>query len=185
MSTKRIKVFLDSSVLVAGMASKTGSSHMVLALAEAGVIEPFICEQVVTEVIRNSEKKLPALLPYFYALFKVIPFRLKDPSPENLCLAVNLINEKDAPILAAVVSAKTHWLLSLDRHFLNISPGSVPFKISTPATFLRLSSVIHHKNTCVSSKAFIAQSSPGYPGAAGHQNRGILRPVLLRFPVLS
>lgn len=35
---RRIKVFLDSSVIIAGLASASGGSHKVLALAELGVI---------------------------------------------------------------------------------------------------------------------------------------------------
>ncbi len=137
MSTRQIKVFLDSSVLLAGVASKTGSSHIVLALAEAGIIIPFICEQVVTEVMRNAQKKLPALVPHFYSLFKIIPFRLKEPTPQDLRLALTIINAKDAPILAAAVSAQADWLLSLDRHFLELTPETVSVITGTPSIFLK------------------------------------------------
>ena len=31
-----------------------------------------------------------------------------------------IINEHDAPIMAAAISAKVNWLLSLDKHFLTL-----------------------------------------------------------------
>lgn len=52
-------------------------------------------------------------VPYVYALFKKLPFKITDPVEEDLALAKKLINEKDAPILAAAKTGKVDWLLSL------------------------------------------------------------------------
>lgn len=118
MSMKRIRVFLDSSVIIAGLASKKGGSYEVLAMAELNVLLPCICEDVVSEVFRNVQKKLPGSVPYVYALFKKLPFKIIDPADEDLALAKKMINEKDAPILAAAMTGNVDWLLSLDKHFL-------------------------------------------------------------------
>lgn len=134
---KPIKVFLDSSVIIAGLASTTGGSHKVLALAELNLISPCISEEVVCEVLRNAQKKLPNSLAHFYTLFKTLPFKIIDSTDKDLKYAKTLINEKDAPILAAAIYGQVDWLLSLDRHFLTADlQGKVNFTISSPKEFL-------------------------------------------------
>ncbi|AEG15994.1 protein of unknown function DUF132 [Desulfofundulus kuznetsovii DSM 6115] len=138
MSIRQIKVFLDSSVIIAALASSTGGSHEVLALAELGIIVPCISEDVVGEVLRNIQKKLPGCMDSYYVLFKTLPFKIVDAASEDLEYASSLINEKDAPILAAAISGKVDWLLSLDKHFLNSDlKGKVNFAIGTPGDFLQ------------------------------------------------
>jgi putative PIN family toxin of toxin-antitoxin system len=134
---KQNKVFLDSSIIIAGLASKKGGSYEVLTLAELKIIIPCISENVVSEVFRNIQKKLPGSTPYFYTLFKKLPLKIIDPLDEDLARARKLINEKDALILAAAMSGKVDWLLSLDRHFLKTGlEGKVGFKFGTPGEFL-------------------------------------------------
>ena len=57
MNMKPIKVFIESSVIIAGLVSKRGGAYEILILTELGIIIPYISEQVVYEVIRNVEKK--------------------------------------------------------------------------------------------------------------------------------
>jgi putative PIN family toxin of toxin-antitoxin system len=135
---RQSKVFLDSSVIIAGLASNTGGSNEILVLAELGVIIPYISEDVVSEVVRNIQKKLPGSIAFFITLFKKIPFKMIEFSERDLDFAKTMINEKDAPILAAAVSGKVDWLLSLDKHFITIKyKGELDFVISTPGEFLR------------------------------------------------
>ncbi|MEW6424916.1 MAG: PIN domain-containing protein [Bacillota bacterium] len=76
---KQTKVFLDSSVIIAGLASKKSGSYEVLTLAELKIIIPCICEDIVREVFRNVQKKLPGSAAHFYALFKKLPFKNNRP----------------------------------------------------------------------------------------------------------
>lgn len=142
MSMKQIKVFLDSSVIIAGLASKKGGSYEVLAMAELKLVLPCICEDVVSEVFGNVQKKLPGSVPYVYALFKKLPFNIIDPSEEDVSLAKRLINEKDASILAAAITGNVDWLLSLDKHFLKADLMDLKgkkdiFQICSPGEFLK------------------------------------------------
>ncbi|MBS3947977.1 MAG: hypothetical protein KGZ57_06710 [Dethiobacter sp.] len=71
-------------------------------------------------------------------IFKRLAFILADPAADDLILAKTLINEKDAPIIAAVITSKVDWLLSLDSHFLNKDwEGKLGFSTSTPGDFLQ------------------------------------------------
>ncbi|MEW6623036.1 MAG: putative toxin-antitoxin system toxin component, PIN family [Bacillota bacterium] len=135
---KQTKVFLDSSVIIAGLASKKSGSYEILALAELNIIIPYISENVVTEVFRNIQKKIPGGMAYIYPLFKKLSFRLIDPTKEDVEKAKKLINEKDAPVLAAAITGKVDWLLSLDKHFLKANMESkIGFQICTPGEFLQ------------------------------------------------
>ena len=84
MIMKQIKIFIDSSVIIAGLASKTGGSHEVLALAELKLIIPCISEDVVSEVLRNVQKKLPNCVAHFFTLFKALPFRIVDANERKM-----------------------------------------------------------------------------------------------------
>ncbi len=135
---KRIKTFLDSSVIIAGLASKTGGSHKFLLMAEYKIIMPLISEVVVQETLNNISKKMPQQYNLFYALFKKLPFKLVNPAETDTKKALTLINEKDAPILAAAITGKTEWLLSLDRHFLEPQLSDITgMNIGTPGDFIQ------------------------------------------------
>jgi len=56
---------------------------------------------------------------------------------EDIEHAASIINEKDAGILAAAMSAKVDWLLSMDKHFLKGDlTYQAPFAIDRPGDFL-------------------------------------------------
>jgi predicted nucleic acid-binding protein len=132
---KSNRVFFDSSVLIAGLASPDGGSAVLLAMAEMRLITPVISEMVVTEVIRNIDKKLPRCLPQYHRLFKSLPFEIADPTEDFIISARKLINEKDA-ILAAAMNAKIDFLVTLDRHFLKADLQKLPFTVCSPGELL-------------------------------------------------
>lgn len=134
---KKNRVFFDSSVLIAGLASPEGASGMLLALSEMGLIIPVISEQVVIEVIRNIEKKMPRHLPHYYKLFKILPFELADPTDELIKRAEGFINQKDTVILAAAMNSNIDYLVSLDKHFLNDNLTKLPFTVCSPGELIK------------------------------------------------
>lgn len=137
MNMKAIKVFLDSSVIIAGLASARGGSREILNLAELGFLIPVISEEVVREVTRNVERKLPDCLAHYYQLFRLLPFIMAEPGEERLVQAKGLINSNDARILAAALTARVDWLISLDKHFLALNSEKLSMKIGSPGEFLQ------------------------------------------------
>jgi predicted nucleic acid-binding protein len=135
------RLFLDSSVIIAGLASRTGASHAILALAELGLIRPVGCPYILTEVERNLAKKVPEFLPAYRRLMVNLNWRMvEDPAAEHVSLWLDLVPAKDAPVLAAAVAAAPHRFITLDtRHF--ISPPEVAersgLSICTPGGFLQ------------------------------------------------
>lgn len=139
MERRRWPVFLDTSALIAGIISPTGAAHEVLRLCEAKIIELVISRQVLIEADRNLSNKLPALVPdYRDLLRRLSPRIVEDPGREETERAAEVINRKDAPILAAALEARVDYLVTWNtRHFHSGSVKAfVPFKIVTPGEFL-------------------------------------------------
>ena len=133
-------VFFDSSVLFAAAASATGASRTIVVLAEIGFVKGVVSAQVLEEVERNLSRKAPAALPFYHQLIASLDLEVvNDPSPERVAECVQVIEAKDAPILAAAMEAKSTRLVSL-----NTEPFSVPEVVSfskliiqTPGEFIQ------------------------------------------------
>ena len=139
MDVKSWRVFLDSSVLVAGVISQTGASSAILDLGEAGEIIIVFSKGVLVETDRVFEKKFPGLVGEFRGFIKNLsPIVTADPTAQEIREAESVIDKDDAPILAAAKKVNVHYLVSLDtRHFH--APKARQYlrnPIVTPAQFL-------------------------------------------------
>jgi predicted nucleic acid-binding protein len=141
ISGKRLEVFLDSSVILAGIGSETGASGVVLDLCEAELMVPIISKQVVIEVDRAVSAKLPHLADKLRHYFSGIRFvMMEDPPVEKVRQAAQQVHLKDAPILAAAQAANADYLVTLDKkHFLK-AREKVQFvpPVLTPGELLRV-----------------------------------------------
>lgn len=135
------RLFLDSSVIIAGLASRTGASHAILALAELGLVRLVGCPYILMEVERNLAEKVPEFLPAYRRLMVNLNWQMvEDPAAEDVSPWLDLVPAKDAPVLAAAVAAAPHRFITLDiGHFIN--PPEVAersgLSICTPGDFLQ------------------------------------------------
>ncbi len=140
MQKQRPKVFIDTSALIAGIASSKGAARAVLQLAEIGLIELIVSRQVIVEADRNIEDKLPEMLNEYRKFIELIaPVLVDDPSHKEVAKYLAVINSDDAPILASAVATGADFLITWDRrHFIgkNIRVHS-NLKIVTPGEFLK------------------------------------------------
>ena len=139
--TPKIKVFVDTSVLISGLASSTGASGAVLDLCEAEVIQMVISRQVVVEADRNLLAKLPRLINRFrYFIDDLRPLMIDDPGPGSVRKAASIVGRKDASILAAARDGKVDFLITLDKkHFLSTrARKGAGVTVVTPSEFLRI-----------------------------------------------
>ncbi len=135
------RVFVDASVIIAGVSSRVGASHAIMALAELGLLRPVACPYVMDEAERNIQRKTPEALPRYREVQANIPWELvPDPTPEQVKMWVGVIVSKDAPVLAAAVIARPHRLVTLDTKDF-IEPAQVTarsgLQICTPGDLLR------------------------------------------------
>lgn len=121
MAKPRLKVFLDTSALIAGIASSKGAAREVLRLSEIGLIELFVSRQVIVEANKNIEEKLPECIQDFRTyLHTLSPILLDDPSEREVRRFASMTHPDDAPILAAASAADVDYLVTWDRkHFLD------------------------------------------------------------------
>ena len=136
----RPRVFLDTSALLAGLASPRGASNVIIALAEAGLLTLVVSEQVLVEAERNLQEKLPKAIPEYERLLSTCPLeRIADPSTRDVAKATGIIHRKDASILVAAKNAQVDYLVTLNRkHFLD-DPGvarTSGVRIGAPEDFL-------------------------------------------------
>jgi predicted nucleic acid-binding protein len=133
-----LRVFVDSSVLIAGAGSRTGASRAVLTMAEIGLFKLIVSRQVLDECERNLRKKLPAALPIFAELLATINLEiLPDPSLEEAARWETIIETKDAPILASAVLAAPDRLLTLNTKDFTLEVAAHSgLIIQTPGDFV-------------------------------------------------
>ena len=132
------RVFADANVLIAGADSRSGASRAVLMLAEVGLFKLVVCRQVLDEAERNIRKKLPKALNLFAELMAVLDLEImEDPEPADWQRWQNIIEAKDAPILAAAVAAQVDRFLTLNtRDFTSEVAAQSGLVIQTPAQFI-------------------------------------------------
>lgn len=137
----KIKVFLDSSAVMAGVISSAGAARVLLVMSENGQIETFISEQVIVESERSIAKKVPQALPEFRqtlkdANLKVVHNPTQEEIEENLSL---IADPDDVPILLAAMRTHVDYLATHNRkHFLNDPKVAekAGLKIGTPGDVL-------------------------------------------------
>ncbi len=139
-NTPEIKIFVDTNVLIAGLASAAGASATLLDLCEAGVTQMVISRQVLIEADRNFSDKFRLVDRFRQFIRNLGPLLVEDPATPAVEKAAKIIDRKDAPILAAALESKVDFLITLDKkHFLTQQARiKIPLKVLSPAEFLRI-----------------------------------------------
>lgn len=127
-------VFFDSDVIISGSFSQTGASHVLLQLAEVGIIQGVISSQVKKECRRNIRNKLPSALPAFEGFMAKDIFHCVNPSKTLLAKVNQAADPKDVPILAAAVTAKADVLTTFN--IKDYFPAADMISVLTPGELL-------------------------------------------------
>ena len=138
-----ITVFIDTSVLFSACLSKIGASALILGFCRKNKIKGYISRYVLSEVKRNALQKLNQLGKRrlnFYILQSNLNI-VDSPTPEEIKICQEVLNSKDAPILAAAVKNKVNYLITFNtRDFLlpKVKAFVKPLPILTPRDFVML-----------------------------------------------
>lgn len=120
MTSSALKVFIDSSVLIAAVGSPSGGSARVLRLAKGDKIKLYVTLEVLRETRLNiaekfsREKLVRFLMEVKFAKIKIVPDLLEKETAKWASLTV----EKDTHVLAGAIKAKAEILLSLDKQHI-------------------------------------------------------------------
>lgn len=131
---RSVRIFCDANVLIAGAASTTGASHILLQLSELTLLDCLTSPYAVTEAERNLLAKLPAALPAFRLLLEAAVRVTPPPPPSMVRKIAGQAHSKDLPILAAAISGEADFLATFNtRHF---RPRNTPPIILQPRDIL-------------------------------------------------
>ncbi|NPA91738.1 MAG: PIN domain-containing protein [Chloroflexi bacterium] len=137
----KVRVFLDTSALFAGIWSEKGGARAILKLGEIAAICLLVSPQVIAEIDAVLRRKAPHLLGLLAVLLDAANVEIvSQPSEEAQKRATDLVTHPgDAFVLAAALDARPDYFVTLDRvHFLDNDRLSqaVPFPVGTPGDFL-------------------------------------------------
>ena len=118
-SEGREVVFLDSSVIIAAILFPSGGSFRIIKESSFQNYTFTISHYILEECIKILKKKFPEKVSIFSLFLQSFDFKImEDLSEEEVENVLNIINFRDAPILAAAVGYKAQWLVTLDKDFL-------------------------------------------------------------------
>lgn len=149
----RIRIFLDSNVLTAGIVSPWGLDKAILSLCAARV-----CQLVLAEVVRDEVEenlllhavKLPPsdaeeVLRDYHRLIRLTKPETV-PYPDKALVTANrhlIRHESDVPVLLSAMASKADWLLTHNaKHFNRAVAQRTSLRIATPAEFFRALSAL-------------------------------------------
>jgi len=124
MASPTHRVFVDSSVLMAATISARGRARDLLDASFRGEMTLILSDDVIGECRRNLGRKAPHVLPLFEEFLTTIPDRA-EPTAEAVREIAQVIEPKDAPIVAAAVAAQATHLASYDRRHLLTKAGEI------------------------------------------------------------
>ena len=152
MSQRRIRLFLDSNVLIAGIVSSWGLDKAILSLCAAKV-----CKFVLAEVVRDEAEQALLMQPElssadsvqlmqgYRRLIKLTKPELI-PYPDAGLVRANrslIQHEADVPVLLSAIASKPDWLLTHNKkHFTKAVARRASLRIGTPADFFRTLSAL-------------------------------------------
>ena len=135
---RKLRVFLDTSAILAGLNSPTGAAGVILAACFSCDLVAIISPQVIEETERNIAKKFPKLNEGWASFLLIPPEITPPPSFSEVRRAYKILATSDTPILASAIKALPDVLITWDIHdFLNDRVRkAVSFPILLPGEFV-------------------------------------------------
>lgn len=141
LRSKDLKLFIDSSVLIAAAISPTGSARDLITSAIQGAFTIILSDLVLEEIVRNLSNKAPSALPALQLFLEALNPEVVSPSKSLVLKAAKVVDLKDAPIVAGAVSGKADYLVSYDqKHLLRHKDeiqANFKIKVVTPDKIIR------------------------------------------------
>lgn len=150
---RRIRLFLDSNVLTAGLVSPWGLDKATLSLCAAKVCRLVLAEAVTDEVEENlllHAERLPALsaerlIEAYRRLIKLTKPEVVDYPDKGLVHSSRHLirHAADVPVLLSAMASNPDWLLTHNtKHFTKAVSERTSLRIATPADFFRALSAL-------------------------------------------
>jgi len=141
MERKKHRIFLDSNVILSGLFSNAGPPRLILDVLSLGlpVLSGLTGRFNLTEIERNLEKKLPAVLPVYRDELPLLNLEIVPvPSAEDIRPFIGAVDAKDAPVLASAIQGRADHFVTGDKKLLARihRMGGLGFRATNPADFM-------------------------------------------------
>ncbi len=135
---KRARVVLDASVYLAGLGSSQGASRLILEAVKVGAIEVIISSLIVDEVMRNLDKFTAVQRGCFVSWIAAVRRRVSKLKEGEVVEEEEIVEVKDAHVVALTVKSKASFLVTLDkRYLLKLKSLGFGFSIVDSGGFLK------------------------------------------------
>ena len=145
---ERIRVFLDSNVLTAGIVSAWGLDKAVLSLCAARICRLVLAEAVREEVEENLLLRLGGmesgdvnrvLDSYVHLIDSMKPEMAPFPGEAEVVAGRHLIRDAaDVPVLLSAIASRSDWFITHNtKHFTPAVARRTGLRIATPVEFFR------------------------------------------------
>ena len=141
MAIPQYRVFFDTSVYIAALLSSKGGAGELVRLAEAGVIQMVVSEEVIVESDRVLAGKFPELIQESRKLWKNLsPAMAPDPTESQIKPFLDKLPKGDASILCAAHLAGVSVFVTWNTRDFMVQgvKALVSFPIVIPAECLTL-----------------------------------------------
>jgi predicted nucleic acid-binding protein len=151
----KLRLFLDSNVLLGGIVAEWGLDKAVLSLCAAKIARLVLAQAVRDEIEENlliHAQRLPPpeadklIENYRRVIDLTSPEIVSYPNSAAVRNARNMIrHEADVPVLLSAIAARPDWLLSHNtKHFTPSVAQRTGLRIATPMQFFRTLSTLLH-----------------------------------------
>jgi len=145
---ERLRLFLDSNVLTAGIVSTWGLDKAILSLCAARIFRLVLAEAVREEVEENLLIRLSGmesggvnrvLDSYVHLIALMKPEMVPFPDRSEVMAGRHLIRHAaDVPVLLSAIASRPDWLITHNtKHFTPAVAQRTGLRIATPAEFFR------------------------------------------------
>ena len=137
----KLRLFLDTSALFAGIWSAEGGARMLLKLGEAEAVHLLVSSQVLQEIEDVIRRKAPQYLPTLAVLLDRAQVNVVPSAPDEVferCQSF-VPHKGDARVISDAWHNGADYLVTLDRaHFLDVFEANnpLPFPMGTPGDCL-------------------------------------------------
>ena len=139
--TRKLRVFLDTSVVLAAVLSPDGGSRKLFKLAEAGMLQLVIGPHVLRECDAVVRQKRPSSSPALAQLLASsdVETSLAPTSRQIRTAKAYVLYSPDAYVLAEAIQANPDWFVTHDKeHFLkNRDKIPLSFELGTPGDLIQ------------------------------------------------
>lgn len=139
MASRKLRVLLDTSVIIAGILSPEGGSGALLDACRLKLVDLYLSKGIIKEASNKFLQKFPDLHNLFLEVIEALhPIIITNPTRSEISRFLSVIEPGDAPILAAGAKAPIDYLVTLDKKDFMTQKiqKEVLFRVVTPGEFL-------------------------------------------------